>query len=199
MSAYVEPKPIDGYVEQAINRFIEDFRDKKVIRGVAESWIETTERVELVLFDMLAALNLETSTNSAGLAILGSYVGEARNGKSLEQFRQSIKVRVRINRSRGLHEDLIDVSRLLTPTYDIRDYYPAAAIVRVGDDVDPVFFADAMRRTKAHGVQLHSVFSVAGHARTMRYGSALHSSDGNGYGTVVHVNPIRALAHVRIK
>ena len=101
MSVYREPEPIPDFVEAGCDLLIEDFRDQQLIRNILRTWLRRKLEVEGVLFAMIDALRLDTTTNLAGLAILGAYVGESQRGRTLEQFRQAIKVCIRINRSRG--------------------------------------------------------------------------------------------------
>ncbi len=198
MSVYREPTRIEEYVNEGCDHLIEDFRDKRVIRSTLAAWLAPGDDIEAALFAMVDALQLETTTNTEGLNVLGAYVGEARRGRSFESFRKAIKVRIRINRSRGLADDILEVADLLAESFTYTEYYPAGIIVHVDEGDDPVLFADAMRRTKAGGISLQTSFATVPQENLMRYGSALHPSNGVGAGTTISSVPYRTMAHVRI-
>lgn len=197
MSVYREPAPTVDLIDTFCEKLGEDFNSQRVIRGILAGWLAPAVEIEAVFLAMLAALDLETTQNPAGLEVLGAYVGESRRGRGLETFREAIKVRIRINRSRGKAEDMIEVVALLVDDFRYLEYYPASVIVDADRPQDAALFADAMRRTKPGGVQVQSSIATVPPVNVMRYGSAVYASNGNGAGSTTSSVPYRTMAHVR--
>lgn len=199
MSIYREPEPIPDFVESGCDLLIEDFRDQHLIRNILRTWLRRKLEVEGVLFAMIDALRLDTTTNLAGLAILGAYVGESQRGRTLEQFRQAIKVRIRINRSRGKAEDLIEIAALFVSSFTFREYFPAAFIVTANQPADLVMLADALRRAKGAGISMQLEAATVPSDNLIKFGSALTIGLGQGAGSITSTVPYRTFTHVRTR
>lgn len=199
MTDLVQPARIEDYVDEACDHLIEDFRDKRVIRGVLATWIRPGDLIEQALLAMLDALNLDTTTNSAGLDVLGAYVGEGRAGRGNEAYKLGIRIRILVNGSRGRPDDLMSIAELFGRPYDFREFQPASFIMYVDQPADAALFADAMRRAKAAGVQMQVSAAVAPIAERIILGSALYPGFGQGPGSVTSTQPVRVAGHARTK
>jgi len=98
------------------------------------SWTKRVQEFEDAAWTLLDALNVDNATDDLQDKI-GSLVGEPRQGRGTVEYRAAIRLRIRVNRSFGRTEDVIDVARLAainsTPTFD--EYYPAAFEVGIAN------------------------------------------------------------------
>jgi hypothetical protein len=160
----VIPTQETEHVAKALALLTDQFRDKARIQGLVGSIVAPLQDLEDVAFDVLAALRLDTAVGY-WLDRLGAIAGERRKGRGDDEYRAAIRLRIRINRSEGTAEDLIDVARLAFPTAFRRTYregYPASFEIEALDvepsEVTPG--ADALRRTRDGGVQGTLIFTT---------------------------------------
>lgn len=95
---------------------------------------------------------------------IGAIVGQPRNGESDVNYLAAIKLKIRVNRSDGLAEDLIQITHLLfaTPTY--REYYPASWEIDtegLAANLVPILI-QALFEAKAAGTRGNLRFSISG-------------------------------------
>ena len=116
------PTRITDHVDAALARLISQFRSPKpVLHGMIRSYVDQLQGLEDVLWDVLNHRLLDPapgeSVGAEGvqLDILGKIVGQPRLGLSDAAYRTAIKLRIRVNRSRGSSEDLIQILRLAMP------------------------------------------------------------------------------------
>jgi len=101
----------DNHVEEARRLLIGQYRGKKNIQAFLASYVRPLQDVENVLWDIVDAFMLDNAVG-AQLDTLGRLVGEQRRGRSNEEFRIGIRIKIRVNRSKGRIVDIIDVASL---------------------------------------------------------------------------------------
>jgi hypothetical protein len=94
-----------------LDLLISQFRGKPVTEGFLSVFLRRVQDLEDVLWDVIDLRDLETAEN-AQLESLGAIVGERRLGRSDSDYRLAIRLRVRVNRSKGRSVDVIDVATL---------------------------------------------------------------------------------------
>jgi len=116
------PARITDHVEAAKARLISQFRSPKpVLHGMMESYVEQLQELEDVLWDVINHRLLDPapgeSVGAEGvqLDVLGKIVGQPRLGLSDSGYRSAIKLKIRVNRSRGSNVDLLEILRLAMP------------------------------------------------------------------------------------
>lgn len=76
------------------------------------SFLKECNELEDIYQELLDQKDLDLA-EGVFLDIIGAYVGESRNNRDDESYRQGIKVRIAVNTSSGTVEDLIGVLNLL--------------------------------------------------------------------------------------
>ena len=117
-------------------RLAEEFRKPRIsaiIRGEAAQY----QAIEDAYWQLLTEFGVETAIGWA-LDVLGKIVGEPRQGALDADYRLRVRARIRVNRSDGTIEDIIEVVRLLigsvllpSATIKLTEYYPAAFVLRI--------------------------------------------------------------------
>lgn len=117
-------------------RLAEEFRKPRIsaiITGEAAQY----QAIEDAYWQLLTEFGVDTATGHA-LDVLGRIVGEPRQGALDADYRLRVRARIRVNRSDGTIEDIIDVVRLLigsvllpSATIKLTEYYPAAFVLRI--------------------------------------------------------------------
>ena len=91
--------------------FTDQFRGRKVLQGLIDSWCVAIQAVETMLWQVI---NARTIANAVGdqLDKNGALVGEARQGRNDANYKPAISLRIRVNRSNGEAEDVLQVLTL---------------------------------------------------------------------------------------
>ena len=117
-------------------RLAEEFRKPRIsaiIRGEAAQY----QAIENAYWQLLTEFGVETAIGWA-LDVLGKIVGEPRQGALDADYRLRVRARIRVNRSDGTIEDILDVVRLLigsvllpSAAIKLTEFYPAAFVLRI--------------------------------------------------------------------
>lgn len=117
-------------------RLAEEFRKpriKQVLTGEAAQY----QAIEDAYWQLLTEFGVDTAIGWA-LDVLGRIVGEPRQGALDADYRLRVRARIRVNRSDGTIEDIIEVVKLLigsvllpSATIKLTEYYPAAFVLRI--------------------------------------------------------------------
>ena len=117
-------------------RLAEEFR-KPRISAVLTGEAAQYQAIEDAYWQLLIEFGVDTATGHA-LDVLGRIVGEPRQGALDADYRLRVRARIRVNRSDGTIEDIIEVVRLLigsvllpSATIKLTEYYPAAFVLRI--------------------------------------------------------------------
>jgi hypothetical protein len=172
--SYDASQSID-HVVRGLARFIDQFRDNKDVRGLAQSYLNRIQELENAIWEVI---NYRQLINAEGiqLDINGKIVGRGRNDLDDPDFLLAVRAQIRINRSSGTPEDLIDVTRLSIPdgfTFSYEEYYPCTVWITINDAVNfniDVTHANLLR-TKLGGVKLFLQFSLVPPANTFTFAS----------------------------
>ena len=117
-------------------RLAEEFR-KPRIRSILGGEAEQYQAIEDSFWQLLTEFGVDTATGWA-LDVLGRIVGELRQGALDADYRLRVRARIRVDRSDGTIEDVIEVVRLLigavllpSAVIQLTEYYPAAFVLRI--------------------------------------------------------------------
>lgn len=105
------PTRNDSHVVEARKLLIEQFRNKRVIQGFLDTYIRPLQDVEDMLWDVIDARLLATA-GDAQLDTLGALVKERRRGRSNDEYRIGIRIKIKVLRSKGRIQDIIEIAQL---------------------------------------------------------------------------------------
>lgn len=137
------PDPITDHVEAATARLISQFRSPKpVLHGMLRSYVEQLQELEDVIWSVIWGRLLDPAPGQAAGAVgvqldaLGKIVGQPRLGLGDSAYVLAIKLKIRVNRSRGSNVDLLEILRLAMPSpkvFEYREEYIHASYTFVED------------------------------------------------------------------
>lgn len=162
---------ITDHVDRALARLITQFRNSVSHRGLLASYVAEVQEAENALFDILVQSSIADATG-AQLDGLGQILGERRNGRSDEVYRQAVAARFFLNKSSGTVEEILHLFRLITDASPFLDeYFPAAFVLRLEELPvdDPVNYALMLRAVKVAAVRavLHYLTAPPGETFTL--------------------------------
>jgi hypothetical protein len=108
------PEEITNHEGEAVALLTDAHRNTVVTRGIVEVLSRRAQAFETVLWQVLDGFNLDTCVG-VQLDTLGAIVKEKRNGRGDANYRNMIKIRIKVLRSRGRAVDVLEVARLLDP------------------------------------------------------------------------------------
>jgi hypothetical protein len=127
------PSSIDTNIEErTANLLVEQFITKPRINELVRIFARQVQELEYVLADMLRIKNVNMATGDQ-LDILGEYVGEERNGRNDNDYRQAIILRSFLNKSNGEPETIIQYAQAITNATDIKyiPIYPGKVLLQI--------------------------------------------------------------------
>ena len=97
---------------EKLSLFVEEFSTATVMKNFTNSFLEESNELENIFQELLDNRSLENSEGKQ-LDQIGLLVGELRNRRNDEEYRNAIKLRIAVNTSSGTIEDIINVIQLL--------------------------------------------------------------------------------------
>jgi hypothetical protein len=136
------------------------FRGKPVIEGLLDSFTGQVQELEVAVFDVIL-LRLLPNAALAQLDTLGALVGEPREGRSDTDYREAIKLRIRVNRAQGKAEDVIHTASISTDhNFQYDEWFPAGWEVTSFNIPSPNSLARLLGEAKAAGTRGTLVSSI---------------------------------------
>jgi len=122
------------HVLEAINTLVEQFKNKPLIKSLVTAWVNQIQDIENMYYELRTERQLN---NAVGVQLdgLGNIVGEKREGKDDDEYRNAIRVRILINKSNGTTENIYAVMKAFLNIDNVElkiiDYYPAGFIAEI--------------------------------------------------------------------
>lgn len=194
MSVYRTPAKVADHGESILSKLIDEYREAAdqfpviygILRAIAwqgQGWEDAA--YALLYGRFLSEVNGYGPATNAQLDLLGEIVGEKRVGRLDGDYREAIRLRIRVNRSAGTSRDLIEVVRLAFPV-------GALSVTSGGGDVNVSTYGlslsqfralkTALQETRAAGIRL--IFQYTEEAQPLRF--AYNGTAGIGYGTFAY-------------
>lgn len=122
--AEIQPKDL---VEEGLGYLIDFWKDKPIYRGILESYLREAQNIEDVVFRLLRERGIYTAIG-AQLDVVGNNLGEARQGRLDEPYRDAILRRIAINNSDGTTPVVLDILSSISgsPVPNLFEHYPAS-------------------------------------------------------------------------
>lgn len=166
------------HVADGLALLIPEYQETPRWQAWIASFLAQIQELETAAFDLWEIpLNLELAT-AAQLDLIGRIVREDRNARSDDDYRRALRVRVLVNRSQGRREELIAIVRLFEDADSesgsyvrIGELNPARMEIRIVRTPvnDPAETRKRLRRAKAAGVALQTLFHPGGPAGSFRF------------------------------
>ena len=129
------PVKVD-HVTKGLSRLITQWQDKPKVRGLLEATLREAQELEEVFFSLLNSRDVYTASG-VWLEILGSIVGEFREGRRDGAYRNAILNKIILNRSDGTYDSIYNALNSILSTENIKiwEHYPAYIFTYVGAPV----------------------------------------------------------------
>lgn len=152
---------ITDHVARAIARLPDQFKGKVKLELLLTTFIEPFQEIEDALWQLLTERTLDVAIGQQ-LDDIGTIVQFFRDGANDDTYRRRLRARVKVIRSRGSGDELLQITRLIIDdalaTVTLVPGYPAALVIRI--DARPVaqeiaeMAIDFLRKAVAGGVRI---------------------------------------------
>ncbi len=126
---------ITDHTAAALARLPQQFKDKPKLAAFISALVDPIQDLENAMWQLLTERAISTAVG-AQLNAIGLIVNQPRIGLSDDAYRRYLRARIAVNRSDGVDENLIRISRLILndtdATLEIDNQGPAAVVVRIG-------------------------------------------------------------------
>jgi len=151
----------DAHVAKGLALLTEQFKGKPVIEALLSAPLGRVQRLEDEIWVALWGWVLDYAEGQQ-LDDLGVIVGQPREGRSDEDYKFAIRVRIRVNRSQGKAEDVIQVARLLSSVSTYVEYFPLGwevSIYNILNSGDVIRLLTETKAASSYGVLLTSTWA----------------------------------------
>lgn len=154
----------EDHVLEGISHLIEFFRYGPRNQAVLTAILDQVQELENAFWVMQFAFD-PNSASGDQLLKLGAIVGEPQLGRTDEEYRAAIRVRIKINRSNGKAAELYEIGLLMLPDVlqTITEYAPMSLVYEFRGDLGDVTLetlARSLRQAKLGGVRLDAVHAL---------------------------------------
>lgn len=151
------PSKDNAHETTAISLLTDHYRTKFVIPGLVRAFARQVQVAEDAIWGVIESFYLANDPVGNQLDALGSIVGVARQGANDKDYLALVRLQIRVNRSQGLAEDIIQVMTLtdgVPPKYheDFQNPWSGMFIVETWDMSSPAFVAKQIKRCRTAGV-----------------------------------------------
>jgi hypothetical protein len=156
-----------AHASAAIARVVSQLREKPKFDAFVRAFAAEVQAIEDALFTVIDGYKIDESSPTAALDRLGEILGQARNGATNAVYVTYLRARVRVNRSLGRAEDVLNLFRVLLPTtavsaFVVTDYYPSAFTVTLNNIVttaaNAAIYASFLAGARSAGVNAQLIF-----------------------------------------
>jgi hypothetical protein len=176
------PQREDEHVETGLALLTEQFKDAATVRAILTALLNRVQELEDETWDLLWGWVLGYAEGQQ-LDDLGAIVGQLREGRNDDDYRDAIVIRTRVNRSKGRASDMTDVLALLDPASTYLEYFPyawEASLYDVPNGGDIIRLISQAKAAGSYGVLLTSTWVESG---VFKFGGPFPSSTGGAADT----------------
>ncbi len=162
--------------------FIDRYKNKPRLASLISIFLDQVQELEDALFELITDRTIDAAVG-VQLDILGAIVGQPdRLGLSVDdEYRTIIKARIKVNRSDGHAEQLIEILRLITTLTGVLqpaeilllDTPPAAIRISLLTDIgtlDPGIAFNLLDDARGAGIKLDFIYTTTVKADTFTFG-----------------------------
>lgn len=185
--------------EEGLALFIDRYKGKPRMAALLTIFMNQVQDLEDALFELITERTVDAAIG-VQLDILGAIVGQPdRAGLSDDDYRTIIKARIKVNRSDGHADQMIEILRLIASATDAEtpiqiifiDLPPAGFTLQIITDlgtIDPAITFNLLDDARGAGIDFQFIYTTALEAETFEFASALTPVEldtDKGFGSTV--------------
>ena len=155
-----KPLPVLDHINDTLRLLPRQFQGGPVIETILKSYANQIQILENVFIEVWWARSIDEATNAA-LDNIGKILTEPRRDATDEAYRARLKTRIRIFRSFGRMEDILEVLRSAASLdYHIQELQPASLLIEIVNHNVSIglVLLDLVKKARAAGVEISLVY-----------------------------------------
>lgn len=187
------------HAAEGLQLFIDRYKDKPRMASLNNIFLKQVQDLEDAFFQQITDRAIDAAVG-VQLDILGDIVGQPdRAGLSDDDYRTIIKARIKVNRSDGHGDQMLEILNLIatatgaeTPVQIILiEHPPAGFVLQILTDIgtlDPAITFRLLDDARGAGIDFQFIYTTALEAETFEYASALSPiqfDTNKGFGSTV--------------
>lgn len=179
------PTKVATHGTEARALLIDQFRGQFVVQGILDTITSRIQELEDSIFDVIELRQLDNAEGTQ-LDFVGDLVGELRKGRADGAYREAIRLRIRVSRSQGRAEDVMQVVSLATNgDFIYTEVYPAGIEVQAYDVPAAKELQFQIKETRPAAVRGMLISSNWSASENFVFGSVYGAVTGeSGFGSV---------------
>lgn len=178
-----------NHVAEALDNLVQQFKGSGNLALFITSWVNEVQELEGMWFDLLQNRWIVTAIG-AQLDGVGSIVGEARGGRSDDDYRTAIIARVGINVGSGTPEEIITYVTTVTDNGDVvlTEFFPASLTVRAVTALttaEATIIGNLLKEIKSAGVKIDFIYGVSPESELKKFDTAGQGFDQGKFAGVI--------------
>jgi hypothetical protein len=176
---------VTNHIEHGLSRLISQYKGKPRLEALLTSYLRQAQQIEDTIWDIIESRLVDSATG-AQLQTLAKLVGQPIVSADDDVLRLYVRTRIRINRSHGRPNDVIDVALLLLgdTEFRYREVAPRNIIVDVLDALtaDATTIVALLRLAKAGGFRLRLFWAEEPAEEGFTFGSGVTATEDEDRG-----------------
>jgi hypothetical protein len=178
-----------NHVTEALDNLVQKFKGSGTLALFITSWVNEVQELEGVWFDLLQNRWIVTAIG-AQLDGVGSIVGEARQGRSDDDYRIAIQSRVGINIGSGTAEQIIAYTKASSGASSVllTEWFPAAVIVRAITTLttaQATIIGNTLKEIKGAGIRIDFIYGISPESELKKFDTAGQGFDQGKFAGVI--------------
>ncbi len=166
------PSADSKHTEEALALLTDMFKDKPVIAGIIRSIADEIQRLEDSTWQLINGLMLANAVGDV-LDKYGSIVLVPRTGMTDSEYKIAILLKIRVLRSQGLAEDVIQSTSIVLASFVYAEYAPAGWTVTSFDVSHADILLRLLGKAKAAGTRGNFIFTSWAPGNDIIWGSTV--------------------------
>ncbi len=174
----------DDHITTGLEKLTETFKNQPVIEAMLRAFLRQADELEEQLWLLMWGWVLEYvhpdgTYNAYGKQLddIGAIVGQLREGREDDDYVAALKIRIRINLSKGRSSDMVAIAALLDEDMTYVEYFPLAweaSLYNISNGGDISRMLAQAKAASSYGVILTSDFDEANVFKFDNAGADVH-------------------------
>ncbi len=146
------PTVDSSHTAEMLALLTEMFKKQPNIEGLLKSFGFVIQETEDAVWTFINGIILATAVGDV-LDKYGSIVGVARDGLTDSDYRVAISVQIRVNKSSGTGEEIVQIASLVLSSFVYEEWYPAAFTIVSYNVTNPAALLRLLGKARSGGVR----------------------------------------------
>lgn len=166
------PTVNENHTQEAMQLLTDMFKNKLVVTGLLKSWIDQLQEIEDETWTYLEGIILANAVGDV-LDKYGAILKVKRGGYGDDEYRMALRIKIKVLRSNGLAEDIIQCAALIFASFIYAEWPPAAWTLFTLNVQTPFVVLNLLGKIRMAGTRGVFLFSTWAPGTEIVFGSTI--------------------------